>query len=555
MKKIQKKTKLLITILAISILSVGSFSFINSDFEISKNLDVFATLFKQLNIYYVDDVNSGELMKTAIDEMLQSLDPYTNYIAESELEDYKFMTTGMYGGIGSTVFKRDDYVYISEPYEGFPAEKEGLIAGDKILGINGKPTRGKSVSDISNVLKGQAGTEVTLLIEREGLEKAFIKKIKRVEVKIDNIPYYGLLEKDIAYIKLNGFTQNAGKEVKDAFMEIKEKKAPKGVIIDLRDNGGGLLIEAVNIVNIFVKKGESVVSTKGRIQERNNDYKTLNQPIDTEIPIVILTNNRSASASEIVAGAIQDIDRGIIIGDKTYGKGLVQNVVDLSYNSKLKVTVAKYYIPSGRCIQAIDYSHNGSPAKVPDSLKTAFKTKNGRVVYDGGGIEPDVKIEADEGSNISYSLITKFLIFDYASKYKREHPEKPDLATFQITDEIYKDFTNYISDKDYDYKTKSEEDLKALKETAKQEKYFEDIEKEYDVLMKKMIDNKKDDLKKFKNEISLILKSEIISRYYYQKGRIQTSLNDDKDIAKAIEVLSDNELYKKIIEGSGSGKR
>ncbi|MBC8146799.1 MAG: S41 family peptidase [Bacteroidetes bacterium] len=555
MKNKHKRSKLLIIILAISILSIGSFSFVNSDFEVSKNLDVFATLFKQLNLYYVDDVNSGELMKTAIDEMLQSLDPYTNYIPESALEDYKFMTTGMYGGIGSMVFKRGDYVYISEPYEGFPAEKEGLIAGDKILEISGKSTKGKSVSDISSILKGQASTQVKLLIEREGVEKPFEKTITRVEVKIENIPFYGMLEKDIAYIKLNGFTQNAGKEVKDAFLEIKEKKKPKGVIIDLRDNGGGLLMEAVNIVNIFVKKGESVVSTKGRLKERNKDYKTLNQPIDTEIPLVILTNNRSASASEIVAGAIQDVDRGIIIGDKTYGKGLVQNVVPLSYNSKLKVTVAKYYIPSGRCIQAIDYSHNGSPAKVPDSLKTAFKTQNGRVVYDGGGIEPDIKIELEEGSKLSYSLITKFLIFDYASKYKREHPEKPDLANFKITDEIYKDFTEFISDKDYDYSTKSENDLKLLKETAKKEKYFDDIEKEYNDLLDKIMHNKKDDLVKFKNEITLLLKSEIISRYYYQKGRIQTSLNDDKDIAKAIEILNDSVLYNSIIEGSGKSNR
>ena len=555
MKIKQKKVRLLIIILSISFISIGSFSFINSDFEVSKNLDIFASLFKQINLYYVDDVSSGELMKTAIDEMLQTLDPYTNYIPESQLEDYKFLTTGVYGGIGSAIHKRGDYIYISEPYDGFPAQKEGLIAGDKILEINGKSTKGKSISDISPILKGQAGTKVNLLIEREETENPIEKSFNRVEVKIDNIPYSGILEKGIAYIKLTGFTQNAGKEVKDAFVEMKQNNKLKGVIIDLRNNGGGLLIEAVNIVNIFVEKGEFVVSTKGRIKERNKNYKTLNPPTDTEIPLVVITNNRSASASEIVSGAIQDIDRGVIIGQKSFGKGLVQNVVPLSYKSKLKVTVAKYYIPSGRCIQAIDYSHTGSPVEVPDSLKTEFKTKNGRKVYDGGGIEPDVNIEKDGFSNIAYSLISKYLIFDYASKYKREHPEKPDLLSFKITDEIYNDFTKFISDKDYDYETKSEEDLKSLKETAKNEKYFEDIEKEYDVLMKKMLDNKKDDLIKFKKEIKRMLKSEIISRYYYKKGRIITSLKDDEEILKAIEVINDKVLYKSIIDGSSAAEK
>jgi len=551
LKKIFKKTKLFIIIISIVISSVFGYSFINNDFEISKNIDIFVTLFKQLNLFYVDDINSGELIKTGIDAMLKSLDPYTNYIPESQLEDYKFMTTGQYGGIGSLIHQRGEYVYISEPYEGFPAQKAGLIAGDKIIKINGKSAKGKTSSDVSSILKGQAGTDVTLLIEREGVDEPIEKEIQRVKVKIDNIPYYGLLDDNIAYIKLTGFTQNAGKEVKDVFVELSKSNELKGVIIDLRDNGGGLLMEAVNIVNIFEKKGQFVVSTKSRIKERNRIHRTLNSPVDLNIPLVILVNKRSASASEIVAGAIQDLDRGVVIGQKTFGKGLVQNIVPLSYNSKLKITIAKYYVPSGRCIQAIDYSHNnGNLDRIPDSLKTAFKTKNQRIVYDGGGIEPDIEIELDKLSNISYSLLTKYLTFDYANNFKRKNTKIDKAKDFKITDEIYKDFVSFLSDKNYDYVTQSEKSLEILKKTSKEEKYFSDIESEFKVLENKMIHNKKDDLNNFSDEIKKILKSEIVTRYYLKKGRIESSLADDEAIFKAKEIINDSKTYKAMLDGS-----
>ncbi|NTW33531.1 MAG: S41 family peptidase, partial [Bacteroidetes bacterium] len=390
-----KRIKLIIAGVAIIIVPLFFISFVDNDFEIAKNLDIFATLYKELNNNYVDEIKSGELVKTGIDAMLESLDPYTTYISESDLEDYKLMTTGQYGGIGSLVHKSGDYVIISDPYEGFPAQKNDLRSGDAIIEINDKSAKGKSTNDITEILRGQPGTTVKLVLKREGETKPIEKTIERAEIKINNISYSGMINETTGIIKLTNFYQNAGKEVKEAFLKLKEQ-GMKTFILDLRENGGGLLNEAVNIVNIFMDKGVVVVSTKGKLKDRNNKHSTINTVTDKEIPIVILVDRGSASASEIVTGAVQDFDRGVIIGERTYGKGLVQNIIPLSYNSKLKVTVAKYYIPSERCIQAIDYSQkneDGSVAKIPDSLKVAFKTKKGRTVYDGGGIEPDIYIE------------------------------------------------------------------------------------------------------------------------------------------------------------------
>lgn len=553
------KNKTIKVSLVVFSLSVVMFTagFVNNQFEISKNLDIFATLFKQLHLNYVDDINSSNLIKTAIDEMLVSLDPYTNYIPEDEVEDLRFMTTGQYGGIGALIQKRDEYIMITDPYFGFPAQKAGLNAGDIIIEVNDKDIRKLSSSEVSDLLRGQPGTPVKLKYKRLNVKEEMVKEILREEVKIDNIPYSGILSNNIGYIKLTSFTQNAGKEVKDAFVDLKGKANLEGIILDLRGNGGGLLNEAVNIANIFVDKGQLVVSTKGKMADKNSRHQTLNPAVDNEMPLVVLVDRGSASASEIVAGAFQDLDRGLIIGQRTFGKGLVQNVFPLSYNAKLKITVAKYYIPSGRCIQAINYAErneDGSINRIPDSLKVAFKTKNGRTVYDGGGIEPDVKVEPFEYSNISISLVTKNLIFDYATKFFYENEKIPPVAEFKITDKIYKDFLAFIADKDYDYTTQSEKKLKELKDIAEKEKYFESLKSEYENLNKKLIHNKDEDLANFRQEIEFLLKNEIVSRYYYQKGRIENNLDFDAEVDSAVAVIKDKGRYNQLLKISETKK-
>jgi len=524
----------------------------SNDFEISKNLDIYTTLFKELNTNYVDELEAGELMTTGIEAMLESLDPYTNYIPESEIEDYKFITTGQYGGIGALIHKSGDFIVISDPYEGFPADKSGLKAGDKILKVNGKDVEGKSTSDVSAVLKGQPGTTLTLNIKRMDLEP-FDVSIERERITIPNIPYHTVLDSSIAYIKLTGFTQNAGKEVKSAFLEMKANNELKGVIIDLRGNGGGLLQEAVNICNIFVGEGEHIVSTKGKMTERNRNYNTRTAPSDLEIPLAILVDPSSASASEIVSGAIQDLDRGVIIGQRTFGKGLVQNVVPLSYNTKMKVTVAKYYIPSGRCIQAIDYSHkdeDGNFTKIPDSLITAFETRNGRVVYDGGGVEPDIVMTTPKYSNLTYNLVSENLIFDYGTDYYWKNPEIASADEFRITDEMYADFITYLASKDFSFETRSELKLEELKEIAEKENYFDELSDEFEVILDQLMITKDDDLTEYSEEIKLLLLMDIVGRYYHHEGRIIASLEVDPEIDKAIEMLNDPDTYYGILDGS-----
>ncbi len=517
-------------------------------FEIAKNLDIFTTLYKELNTFYVDETNPGDLMKKGIDEMLKSLDPFTNYIPESEIEDFRFQTTGQYGGIGAMITKTEDYVVISEPYENFPAQKAGLMAGDKILEINGVSAKGKTTEEVSKVLKGQPNTSVTILIERPHVAKPFEVSFDREQVSVASVPYSEYIQEGIAYIRLSSFTKDCANDLKNAIIELKKEQDLKGLILDLRSNPGGLLNESVDIVNLFVEKGQEIVSTKGKIKSWDKSYVANNTPLDTKVPLVVLINSSSASASEIVSGSIQDLDRGIVIGQRSYGKGLVQQTRQLSYNSQLKLTVAKYYIPSGRCIQTLDYSHrneDGSVGKVPDSLMTSFKTKNGREVKDGGGILPDIVTDPGKYGMIIASLLTERLFFDYATDFRFAHDSISN--NFIFSDSDFLNFTTYLTDKKYTYKTETETALEELKKEAEDEEYFSALSKEYDVLVAKMQENKDDDLQKSKDDIKEILTGEIMSRYYYQNGRIKSGLNFDIEVKKAIEILQDKETYARIL--------
>jgi carboxyl-terminal processing protease len=523
-------------------------------FEISKNLDIFATLYKELNTYYVDDIQPAEMMRKGIDAMLESLDPYTNFISEAEIEDYRFQTTGKYGGIGAMIGKTGDYIEITEPYEGAPAQKAGVLAGDKILSIDGKDMTGKNSDDASKYLKGQPNSKVELKVKRlaaDGSEKEMTFEINREEIHINNVPYYGLVNDNIGYIQLEHFTQDAGKEVKDALLELKSKHNIKGVILDLRGNPGGLLNEAVAIANVFVDKGEEVVSTKGKVEEWDKTFKCLDNAVDKDMPLAILTNSGSASASEIVSGSMQDLDRGVIIGQRTFGKGLVQTTRPLSYNTRLKVTTAKYYIPSGRCIQAINYAEKGPDGevkKIPDSLKVAFKTRTARVVYDGGGIDPDVNMKPEYLSQIATTLLTKNYIFNYATIYRSKHATIAPARNFHLSDKEFEDFVAYLADKDYSYDTKSDKALEDLEKNSKDEKYYEAIKEDLVALHKKMQTDKKNDIYKQKEELRSLLEEEIVERYYFRKGRTENAFNNDKEIKEAISVLEDKARYNSILK-------
>jgi carboxyl-terminal processing protease len=545
----KKKFKLVLLALSLTITSIISIGFVDNYFEIAKNIDIFTTLYKELNTFYVDETNAGDLMKKGIDEMLKSLDPYTNYIPESEIEDFRFQTTGQYGGIGAMITKIEDYVIISEPYENFPAQKAGLIAGDKILEINGISAKEKTTEEVSKVLKGQPNTSVTILIERPYLETPFEVSFDREKVSVPSVPYSEYIEEGIAYIRLRSFTRYCARDLKNAIIDLKKEQELKGLILDLRSNPGGLLNESVDIVNLFVEKGEEVVRTKGRIKSRGKSYIANKMPLDTKLPLIVLINSSSASASEIVSGAIQDLDRGIVIGQRSYGKGLVQQTKKLPYNSQLKLTVAKYYIPSGRCIQALDYSHrndDGSIGKVPDSLMSTFYTKNGREVKDGGGILPDIVTDPGKYGMIIVSLLKERLFFDYATDY---HFSKDSVSpNFIFSDIDFKNFKTFLENKEYSYKTKTETVLEKLKKEAETEEYFSALSNEYEILVEKMLENKNDDLQKSKDDIKEILTGEILSRYYYQKGRIKAGLNFDIDVKKAIKILKDNEEYNRILK-------
>jgi len=537
-------------VVVVLVVTIGLLSFKDADdntFEISKNLDVFTTLMRELSVYYVDPMDPEPLVHEGIDAMLESLDPYSQYIPEEAAEDYRFLTTGQYGGIGALISQRDNDVIITDPYEGYPAQKFGLQAGDIIRALDGKSTKGKEYDEISKMLKGQPNTTLQITIERPGEEKPLVKTIIREEIQIKNVPYYGVVDNNIGYIRLGSFTDNAGLEVQEAVKDLVQKKNVKGIVLDLRGNPGGLLNEAINIVNVFTPRGQEVVSTRGKVKEWDKVYKALNNPIDLTTPLVVLVNSSSASASEIVSGSLQDFDRAVIIGQRTFGKGLVQTTRPLSYNAQLKITTAKYYIPSGRCIQALDYTHrnaDGSVGKVPDSLITKFKTKNkGRDVFDGGGINPDYTTEVLQYSSITQSLAGKYLLFDYATQYKSNHPSIAPAKDFRLTDAEYSAFISWLDGRDYNYTTESERHLDELKEKAEKESYFPSIKKEFDSISSKLKHDKAADLTIHKEEIKNVLENEIVSRYYYQNGRIENSFSSDPEMTEAINALSSSAVF------------
>ena len=527
-----------------------------NNFEISKSLDIYNSLMRELNLNYVDEINPGELNEAAIDAMLKGLDPYTVFIPESEIENYKLMTTGEYGGIGALIQYDGEYTRITDPYEGWPAQKAGLQAGDIILSVNGVDTRKKNTEEVSELLKGQPGTEVSLKVRRYGEDKPIEKKLKREKVKIDNIPYSTVFDNGIGYVVLSSFTKEAGIEMKQHLLDMKKEHQLKGFIIDLRGNGGGLLNEAVDIVNLFIPKDKPVVSTRGKAENSGRLYNTKNQPVDEQIPLAILVDGGSASASEIVSGSIQDYDRGVIIGQRTFGKGLVQNILPLSYNTQMKVTVAKYYIPSGRCIQEIDYSHKKDSTMVQkdsigiqkDTLGKPFSTLGGRTVYEGHGIMPDVKITPEKYATVTAYLYAKNYIFDYATKFVHDHKSIAPADQFKIDDATYQDFMNFVKEKKFSYTTESEKALKDLKDLAKEEGYLNSIQTELDALEKQLQADKDNDLIKNRKDIEELLRLEIVGRYYYQVGRIIASLEHDDDLEEAFKILLDKNRYESILK-------
>jgi carboxyl-terminal processing protease len=547
MKMTLKKTVFLLLIF-LNVKIVG-FSQNDRTFEALKNLEIFSAIYKNLHLYYVDEIQPGELMKVGIDAMLQSLDPYTNFIPEANIEDFRLMTEGAYDGIGTLITVRNGNIFISEIFEGFPAQKAGLIIGDQIVAINGTEIANRTNEEVSILLRGQAGTSLTLTIQRSGEHKPFEKTLIREAIKFKNVTYSALLAGNIAYIKLDGFTEGAANEVKEAFLKLRNDGATS-LILDLRGNGGGLMNEAADIVGLFVDRGLPVVSMKGKVQDRNQTFSTRQEPVDRDIPIVVLIDRISASASEIVAGALQDYDRAIIVGQRSFGKGLVQNILPLDYNAQLKITTAKYYIPSGRSVQAIDYADRddeGRARKVPDSLRTAFSTKAGRTVYDGDGIEPDIELEPEIIGNITATLFGKLHFFDFANDYHHKHKTLPKPSEFVVSDKLFNEFKTFLDGKDTDYKTQTEILLEALAEVAKEEHYYDAIRNELELVRKQLFHDKDSDMDKNKAEIKEILGMELVNRYYFQKGVSEFALRNDKDVQKAIEILQNLEMYKSIL--------
>lgn len=519
----------------------------NKYFEIAKNIEIFTNLYKEVNALYVDEVDPGHLMRTGIDAMVGSLDPFTNYISESEIEGYRFQTEGKYNGIGAISKRIGDYVTITELYEGQAADKSGIKPGDQIIAVDGKDAKGKNPDEVNEILRGAPDSDVKLTIRRPGVKNDFDVNLVRGEVEVPNVPYYGMLNDNIGYIALTTFTRDAGRNVADALRSLKKDNPDiKGVVFDLRWNGGGLLNEAVNVSNVFIPKGELVVTTKGKVQEWDRSFSTLNGAVDEEIPVVVLINKRSASASEIVSGVLQDYDRGILLGQRSYGKGLVQNTRDIGYNAKLKLTTAKYYIPSGRCIQSVEY-HDGEPIDIPDDRRTPFKTRNGRLVLDGGGVKPDIEVAEITDIPVIKSLLDKDIIFNYVTQFCLKQDSIDAVMDFHFTQ--FDEFAAYVEKSDFHVETETEKMLKSLEAKSADEGY--ELKAQIAAIQKLIEQDKKETLQEYKKPIISLIEKEIASRYYFQKGKIQMGLRNDEEVVKAIEVLGDNSVYRALLKGNG----
>ncbi|MFO7620571.1 MAG: S41 family peptidase [Bacteroidales bacterium] len=551
MKKISL-SRIMMLVAVLTIAGICTAFIINQetrDFRIAKNLDIFFSLFREVNTFYVDEINPDKIIKTGIDNMLKTLDPYTVYYSESEADDFSFMTTGKYGGIGSLISNIDGYAVITVVYKGFPADLAGIKAGDRLMKVDGVSLKGLTSRDVSEKLKGNPGTTISVTIERNGSEIDY--SLRRERIAIPPVPYYGMIDEATGYIRFTNFTQNCVEDVRSALVSLKTRN-PKQIILDLRGNPGGLLTEAVEIVSLFVAPGNEVVTTKGKVKQFDEEFRTIKAPVDEKIPLAVIINSGSASAAEIVAGAIQDLDRGVVVGQRSYGKGLVQITRPLSYNTQLKVTTARYYIPSGRCIQALDFSHpneDGSVGIIPDSLISEFRTRNGRIVKDGGGITPDIVVTPEPLSQISAELYLRNLIFDFATKYYWAHPDIKNPEQFSFSEQDYSDFRNFLVERGFSYRTLTESSLNELIATAKREKYY-DIHKDLFTQLENQISHSLDhDLAIFRQEITELIEDEVISRYFYEEGAIAWSVKKDKQVLRALEILNDPPAYNSILRG------
>lgn len=531
----------------------------NHNFEISKNLEIFNDIYKQLDLYYVDTLSADTVIGWAIDGMLRRVDPFTEYYPEDNMNELREMTTGKYAGVGAVIryYKKEDRVMFVEPWEDSPATDVGIKSGDVILAIDGVDVKGKNVSDVSKMLRGDAGTSFELKVKRSGNPDPLVFKVTRRNIVMPPVPYYGMVGNQVGYIYFDRFTENCSRDVRRAIIDLK-KQGAQSLILDMRGNAGGLLVEAVELVNMFVPKGQKVVYTKGKLSSVNSEYTTTKEPLDEKIPLAVLVDGMTASSAEIVSGALQDLDRAVIIGMRTYGKGLVQVPREVPYHGSLKVTTSRYYIPSGRCIQAYDYRHlnaDGSVGTVPDSLTKVFYTAGGREVRDGGGIKPDIVMQPDSLPALVYDVAASDVALEYVCNYVAAHPEIAPAGEFVLSDKDYEDFVNLVAKSDFTYKRRTEEVLKLLKKAAQFEGCYDEAKDEFEALEQKMSGNVTADLMRFKKDISEILENDIVSRYYFQKGAIKQQLRDDKFVEKALEVFSDGDYYHSILSVSRNEKK
>ncbi|MEY4203590.1 MAG: hypothetical protein RL013_1293 [Bacteroidota bacterium] len=514
-------------------------------FDIAKNLEIFANAYREVNHSYVDQLDPNQLMRRGLDAMLTGLDPFTNYISETDVEGWRIQSDGQYNGVGASGKRMGDYVVVTEIIENSPAHKSGLKVGDVLLSIEGQSAKNRTEQEVQQFLRGYPGTKASIMVQRPGESKEVKITLERGEVIIPNVPHSGLVAENIGYINLTTFTQNAGGNVAEALIRLKEKNPGlKGVILDLRENGGGLLNEAIDLVNVFVPKGELVASTKGKVPEWDISLRTQGPPVDKDIPVVVLVNRHSASASEVTSGALQDLDRAVVMGQLTYGKGLVQNTKDVGYNAKIKLTTAKYYIPSGRCIQAVRYK-DGVPVDIPESERAVFKTRNGRTVLDGGGVKPDVALPVDTAEGIVRALLEQDVIFDFATEYTLKHPKIDSIEIFEFTE--FDEFVQYVPKHKFQYRTKSEIKLEELKALA--EKEHLPLDADLEALESKIQTAKKEELTRYKDRILHEIEQEIVGRYYFQRGKVRKNLVNDPEVKEAVRLLNDRPRYNAILAG------